>query len=174
MEGDDLSIDFSTATFSHADVAAEGKTATVTLGAFSGTDAGNYSLASGLTSITEDANIVPATITGIATAAPTNTILANDSNNTSAANLKANEITLPANVTVNYAAGTASLPIVFADAQEAFDIQGGTYTYKGTVTNGSNFNAYATTLDATLTVTPVTITGIVTVPGTLTLAKSTV
>jgi hypothetical protein len=174
VEGDDLSIDFLTASFSDANVATADKTASVTLGALTGTDAGNYNLTAA-SPITAAANIVPADITGYSTAAPSATILANNENNLyNAAKLKSDGITLPANVDVTYAAGTASLPIVWADAEEAYNIKGGTYTYEGTVTSGSNFNAYATTLDAVLTVTPVTMTGIATVPASLTVAKSTV
>lgn len=99
--------------------------------------------------------VTKATITGYDTAAPTLTLLANDAANTSAAALKT-KMALPANVDVTYADGTASLPITWANATETYNVKGGTYTYKGTVTPGTNFNAYSTPLTATLTVKPVT------------------
>lgn len=95
-----------------------------------------------------------ATITGIQTAAPTATILANDANN-AADKLKA-AVSLPEKVTVTYKDGTAELPITWANAAESFNAKGGSYTFKGTVTVGTNFNAYNTPLTATLTVTPIT------------------
>lgn len=99
--------------------------------------------------------ITKAAITGFETKAPKATILASDAKNIDDATVKG-AIVLPEKVTVTYKDGTAELPIVWANAAEPFNIKGATYTYKGTVTPGDNFNAYATTLDAKLTVAPVT------------------
>lgn len=127
----------------------------------------NYS---GTPEVTRKFAITKATITGYQTAAPTATILANNLSN-AADKLKA-AANLPANVTVTYKDGTATLPITWANATEKFNVKGGTYTFKGTVTPGTNFNAYSTPLTATLTVTPVT--GILATPLTtpVVIAKS--
>ncbi|GAB1475738.1 hypothetical protein MASR2M70_05700 [Bacillota bacterium] len=172
VSGDTLDIGLTVASFTDANVATGGKTASITLGALTGEDSGNYNLTAA-SPILAPATITKATITGFDEAAPAATILANNgANDTDAAKLKTNGITLPANVTVTYASGTASLPIVWANASEAYNIKGGTYTYKGTVTSGGNFNAYAPTLNAVLTVTPVQITGITGVIGSMTKAKA--
>ncbi len=115
--------------------------------------------------------ITKAAITGYQTAAPTATILANNANNTTA-NLKT-AVNLPANVTVTYAGGTATLPITWANAAEKYNVKGGKYTFKGTVTPGTNFNAYNTPLTATLTVTPVTGTLATALVSPVVIAKST-
>lgn len=173
VAGDSLGIVLTVNSFSDKNVATANKTAELALGALTGADAGNYNLAAA-SSIAAPATINKANITGFVTAVPSKAILANNAANTGAASLKGH-MSLPANVTVSTAtAGNVDLPINWADAVEVFNIKGGTYTYKGTVVPGGNFNAYAPTLDAVLTVTPVTITSIATVPGTLTLAKATV
>ena len=95
-----------------------------------------------------------ADITGITTTVENKTILANAEQNKDVASLKA-LLSLPGTVTVTYGNGkTAELAITWADPTQ-FNIKGGAYTFKGTVEPGDNFNAYAATLDATVTVTPV-------------------
>ncbi len=93
-----------------------------------------------------------ADITGITTTVENKTILANAEQNKDVASLKA-LLSLPGTVTVTYGNGkTAELAITWADPTQ-FNIKGGAYTFKGTVEPGDNFNAYAATLDATVTVT---------------------
>ncbi len=146
-------------TISTAD-AGDGKAVDIDDLILAGTDAANYTLTQ--PSLTVD--IAKATITGIATAAPSYVINATHVANTDAAALKA--ITkdgadfLPANVTVNYGTDkTANLPITWENAAETYNPQGATYTYIGTVAAGANFNAYtpATPYKATLTVNPVNV-----------------
>ncbi len=127
----------------------------------------NYS---GTSEVTRKFAITKATITGYQTAAPTATILANNANN-EANKLKA-AANLPANVTITYKDGVESLPITWANATEKFNVKGGTYTFKGTVTPGTNFNAYSTPLTATLTVTPITGTLATALTSPVVIAKS--
>ena len=119
--------------------------------------------------------IAPATITGYVTSAPTASVLANSEFNTDAGALKNGAIILPSKVTVAFGTDqTESTDIVWSDAAEAYNAKGGVYTYQGTVSAGSNFNAYSTTLNATLTVTPVKLLSVTTVPVSLTVVKGTV
>ncbi len=99
------------------------------------------------------------------------TILANDTNN--AADKLQTALGLPAQVTVEYSRGkTAQRDVTWATT-DTFNLKGGvTYTFTGTVDLGTNFNAPATAPTTKLTVTPVKITEIATVPGTLTVSKA--
>ena len=144
------------AKFADANAGTKSVTATVTL--ISTGTAKNYTLASGSLSATGD--IAKADITGFQTSAPTATVLANNEKNTGISALK-ELLNLPEKVTVTYGDNkTAELGITWADPEESFNIKGGAYTFKGTVEPGDNFNAYATTLDATVTVTAVNVTAI--------------
>lgn len=124
-----------------------------------------------LTNASAKFTIAPATIS-IKTDAPAKTILANDADKSAAA-LKAS-MALPATVTVS-AEGMddTAAAITWADSAVAYNEKGAVYTYVGTVNANGNY-ANQPTLTATLTVKPVSVTGITTVPTTLTLAKSTV
>lgn len=127
----------------------------------------NYTLTGAETSYT----IAPATIS-ITTAAPAKSVQANVAADSAAA-LKA-YMELPATVKV-VADGMAETDaaITWADAAEAYDVKGATYTYVGTVAADGNY-ANQPTITATLTVEKVTLTGIATVPASLTQAKSAV
>ena len=100
-----------------------------------------------------------ATITGIDETVTPVTMLANDSRNTGIDAL-GETLNLPKTVTVTYGDGkTDELGIAWASPEaSAFNFKGGAYTFKGTVDPGANFNAYDTTLDATVTVTVVKAT----------------
>lgn len=122
----------------------------------SGDTNGNYTL--GDVSTVE----VPAVITKAEVAITTTaesvsqTIKANDAKNTDAAALKT-FMALPETVTISGAGTVTSAPITWADATEAYNVKGGTYTYVGTLDANDNF-ANQPTLTATLTVTPVNAT----------------
>ncbi len=112
-----------------------------------------------------------ATITGYATTLATKTIASNSSVNTSADNLKT-YMDLPSEVTVEYKGGTATLPITWSNSSESYNPKGGTYTYKGTVNPGTNFNSYSTALTAKLIVTKISITSISGMPDDFTVTKA--
>ena len=109
---------------------------------------GNYTLTGTETSF----EIKPATVT-ITTAAPSQTIKANDVKNTDAVALK-EFMALPAEVEISGAGTVTSAPITWAGATEAYNVKGGTYTYVGTLDANANF-ANQPTLTATLKVSAV-------------------
>ena len=138
--------------------------------AYSSANAGDYTLALPVSIVGEGANNytlgdvstveVPAVITkaevAIITDAPSQTIKANASENTDAAALKT-FMALPETVTISGAGTVTSAPITWADATEAYNVKGGTYTYVGTLDANANF-ANQPTLTATLTVSVVNAT----------------
>ena len=112
---------------------------------------GNYTLTGTETSF----EIKPATVT-ITTAAPSQTIKANDVKNTDAVALK-EFMALPAEVEISGAGTVTSASITWADATEAYNVKGGTYTYVGTLDANANF-VNQPTLTATLKVSAVNAT----------------
>ena len=113
----------------------------------------NYTLTGTQTSF----EIKPATVTITTTAeSVSKSIKANDAKNTDAVALKA-FMALPAEVEISGAGTVISAPITWADAAEAYNVKGGTYTYVGTLNANDNF-ANQPTLTATLTVSAVNAT----------------
>ena len=151
--------------------AAAGYSATMTL-----TDSANYEWADGTNvPLILPWTIAPATITGYITSAPTAKVLANSSFNTDAVALKNGAIALPSKVAIAFGTGkTESIDIAWADAAETYNVKGAVYTYRGIVSTGSNFNAYSTALNATLTVAPIKLLSVTTVPAAVTVTKNTV
>ena len=114
----------------------------------------NYTLTGTQTSF----EIKPATVTITTTAESVSKSIKanNDAKNTDAAALKT-FMDLPKTVTISGAGTVTSAPITWADATEAYNVKGGTYTYVGTLDANANF-ANQPTLTATLMVTPVNAT----------------
>ena len=117
--------------------------------------AANYNLV--LASETVNFTINKATIT-ITSTAPSKTYLANADANANAEALKT-AAALPGTVDISCNGKTDTIGIVWADATQTFNPKGGTYTYVGTVAENGNY-ANRPTLTATVTVTPVKVTGI--------------
>ncbi len=116
--------------------------------------------------------IQKADISSITTANPALGILANDASNTTLDTLKS---LLPANVDIAFGtAGTATLPITWAyTANPVFNVKGAVYTLNGSVTPGTNFNAYTNPYTASITVTPVIGTVTTNLPLSVTVAQAT-
>lgn len=129
--------------------------------------AANYNLV--LASETVNFTINKATIT-ITSTAPSKTYLANADANANAEALKT-AAALPGTVDISYNGKTDTVGIVWADATQTFNPKGGTYTYVGTVAENGNY-ANRPTLTATVTVTPVKVTGITMSPTAITKAMS--
>ena len=168
LSGDTAAVTPTIPAYNSADVHTENLTVALAL---EGADSANYELKTA--SVSVPAEITKATMTGTTTAVTPVTMLANDGNNTEALTKASGNpaITLPTEAVVSYGSGlTSTLPITWADAAEAYNVKGGTYTFQGTV-KGENFSN-TLSIKATITVTPVTITGIATVPSAITKAKS--
>ncbi|MCE5195643.1 MAG: S-layer homology domain-containing protein [Negativicutes bacterium] len=113
-----------------------------------------------------------ADISSIITANPALGILANHASNTTLDALKS---LLPANVDIVFGTdNTATLPITWAyPANTVFNVKGTVYTLNGTVTPGTNFNAYTSPYTASITVTPVRGTLTTVLPLSVTVAQAT-
>lgn len=115
--------------------------------------------------------ITKATISKVETTATDKTLKANANENSDLEALTA-YMGLPTEATVTYGDSKATaLPITWK-ADKAFVQKGTKYTFTGTVTVGDNFNNTTMTAAAELTVTPVKVTAIDTVPATLTISKA--
>lgn len=112
-----------------------------------------------------------ATISGVTTTAADKTILANAAENTDLDALTAS-MRLPTKATVTFGADKTEELNVTWTVDKAFSKKGATYIFTGKVTVGTNFNTTDKTDTATLTVTPVRITAIQTVPASLTASKA--
>ncbi|QNL45044.1 S-layer homology domain-containing protein [Oscillibacter hominis] len=101
------------------------------------------------------------------------TIYANDPANTDAESLKT-MMALPGTVKVTAPSmDETDAAITWAASTPKFNIKGAAYTYVGKINEDSNY-ANQPELKVTLTVTPVKLTGVATVPAALTVAKSSV
>ncbi|OON99483.1 MAG: hypothetical protein ATN35_12365 [Epulopiscium sp. Nele67-Bin004] len=118
--------------------------------------AGNYTISDGTDTATLTVYQDKLTITEIVTNSPSYTFLASENKT-----LQQLTTQLPTEVTVKCNNNTTTtMPITWTTAS-TFNQKGGTYTYKGTLNVPTDeFNNYTNTLDATITVTPVTMTGI--------------
>lgn len=138
---------------------------TLTTEARVGSDAGSYAVRKAWQTndnyqITVEDNraltILPAPITGGLEPLEPVSMLASDQRNRDAAALKA-ALNLPETVCVSYAGGTARLAVSWGEASEPFEARGGSYTYRGRVDTGVNFEPCGE-LEGRLTVEPVTAT----------------
>ncbi|WP_369297781.1 S-layer homology domain-containing protein [uncultured Neglectibacter sp.] len=136
-------------------VTAGGSAGTAVITATAAAVAGKYAEASASYNIVvEKADIASADLTD-----QTKTIKASDPNNTAAGLIRA--MNLPSQTTVTYnedwsgEGKTATLPVTWTGPAEKYNARGGTYTFQAAIPATTNFNAYAPSATATLTVTPV-------------------